>query len=116
MSAFLLFLLFLFIFFIVIPLFRVGRTVRNVRRQYREAFDSARNDSRRREAERRPGGWSAPRRRKAKVVARDEGEYVEWEEVTEVTSRTSDTSASSAAETTVRVEERITDAEWEDIK
>lgn len=112
MSAFLLFLLFLFIFFIVIPLFRVGRTVRNVRRQYREAFDSARNDSRR-EAERHPGGWSAPRRRKAKVVARDEGEYVEWEEVT---SRTSDASASSASDTTVRVEERITDAEWEDIK
>lgn len=114
------FLLLLFIIFIVVPICRIGWTIYKVRRQYRQAFNAARGQSRRREPEQRRGGWSAPRKRKAKVVGRNEGEYVEWEDVTTVehseTSATYGPDTATESSESIRVEERITDAEWEEVK
>lgn len=111
------FLLLLFIIFIVIPLGRLLWTVFKVRSNYKKAVNNARQAQASYQAQNRPGGWSAPRRERAKKVSPNVGEYVEWEDV-EVTSSTTaqETSKSSPGKTTRYFEERISDVEWEEIK
>lgn len=114
------FLLLLFIIFIVIPGVRILYTLLKVRSTYRNAFRSAKEQAkqsqRRREAENRPSGWSRPRTRKKKVVDRNEGEYVEWEEVSETEATTTAESGRRSTRVSSYVSERISDAEWEDMK
>lgn len=113
------FLLLLFIIFIVVSVVRVAWTIHKVRRQYRQAFEAARGQASRQQSDsnRHRGGWSVPRRKKGKVVDRNEGEYVEWEEVTvSGYSASTDGNGSRGDSENIRVEERITDAEWEEIK
>ncbi len=115
------FLLILFIIFIVIPVFRFGLSVWKMRNAYNRAMNDARTQAReqarRAEADSRPGGWSAPFRKKAKIVNPNEGEYVEWEDIeiseTETTENTRTRRRTRVSEYT---EQRISDAEWEDIK
>lgn len=115
------FILLLLIIFVLWPLVRFGWTIYHVRRQYNDTVNHARQAARQAESANRPGGWSAPRRRPAKVVRPDEGEYVEWEEVSGTTSSSSsatdadgDTTYTSS-KTSTYSSERISDAEWEDV-
>lgn len=114
------FLLLLFIIFIVVPAVRILYTVYKVRSGYRKAFRSAQEQARqahqRREAENRPSGWSRPRSRKRKVVDKNEGEYVEWEEIAETEVSASSESGRRSTRVSSYVSERISDAEWEDMK
>lgn len=119
----LLFLLILFIIFILWPICRAALLVYRLRRQARQAFEQfgrqQKEQHRQNESANRPAGWkSAPHRRK--IINPDQGEYVEWEEVTVVSAETTGTSDSGAATehnrgTSVVEEQRITDAEWEEI-
>lgn len=110
------FLLLLFIIFIVIPLGRLLWTLFKVRSNYKKAVNNARQAQASYEARNRPGGWSAPRRERAKKVNPNVGEYVEWEDVEVTSTTTQETSKSSPGKTTRYFEERISDVEWEEIK
>lgn len=70
------------------------------------------------EASRRQDAHGRHRQRKSKIFSRDEGEYVEFEEVratsSSETSATSDYSSSSRRHTPR--EPQVSDAEWEDIR
>lgn len=112
------FLLALFIIFIVIPLGRVLWTVYRLRSQAKNAFRRFEQDMRgqaedaRRDA--RPGGWrQAPAREKK--ITREQGEYVEWEDVT-VVDKAEDDTKSCGTETRFESEQQIVDVEWEDVK
>lgn len=115
------FLLLLFIFFIVIPLVRVMWTVNSMRRKARKAMeqmaDRQKREARRRESERRPGGWS-PARSTEKIFSKSDGEYVEFEEVS-VTVESERAAADEPPHRRMRkgasMEQRIIDVEWEDI-
>ncbi len=113
------FLLLLFIIFIVVPIARVAWTIYKVRRQYRQAFEAARAQSGRqqpRQERNRRGGWTVPLRKKPKVVDRSEGEYVEWEDISVTETTTDGTKSYSTHTESVHIEERVSDAEWEEIK
>lgn len=115
------FILLLFIFFIVIPIGRVLFAVFRMRATYKRAMNNARKaqEQARNEyqSQHRSGGWSMPRRKKAKKVNPNAGEYIEWEEIEVQTSKSNGETHSSTAEKTTRYfEERISDAEWEEIK
>ncbi len=58
------------------------------------------------------GGWTYPRRRKRKVITRDMGEYVKWEDVPVDPSQPPSTSSYTSS----TVESQVEDAEWEEIK
>lgn len=115
------FLLLLFIFFIVIPLVRVMWTVSSMRRKARKAMeqmaDRQKREARRRESERRPGGWSSARPTE-KIFSKSDGEYVEFEEVS-VTVDSERAAADVPPHRRMRkgasMEQRIIDVEWEDI-
>lgn len=95
-------------------------------RQYKKAFREASRgagfygpESRREAEETRQyvrGGWTYPLRRKRKVFARDEGEYVSFKEV-KVTSQSEPPVYRETVEEyrRTRVYQRITDAEWEEV-
>lgn len=97
------FLLILFILFVVVPLLRGAWTIYKLRR--------------RRESENRPAGWQQAEGRR-KIISKNEGEYVEWEEVevTEETTTASSDQAQSRRRTRTVGEQRIVDVEWEDVK
>lgn len=113
------FLLALFIIFIVIPIARVVWSVYRLRSQARSAFRRFEQDMRgqaedaRRDA--RPGGWrSAPAREKK--ISREQGEYVEWEEVAVTETSVGQDASSGPTETRFESEQQIVDVEWEDVK
>ena len=112
------FILFLLILFVVWPLLRFGWTIYRVRRQYNDTVNRARQAAREAEATRSSGGWASPRRKPSKKVRPDEGEYVEWEEITEsTTTETTDHGEHrKTSSTSTYFTERISDAEWEDVK
>lgn len=104
MSLFFLFILAL-IFFILWPILRVLFAVKSAAGRARQAFAGQRQQQQRTQ--------SQPRARK-KVFARDEGEYVDYEEIAAPAS-------SSPSDTTSRhdnftPESQISDAEWEEIR
>lgn len=123
--------LLLLIIFIVVPIARFAWSVYRLKRKYTDTVNRARREAeqsaRRARAEARPGGWSAPRGRKSKIVDPTEGEYVEWEEV-DNTVTAPETSAEAAESrsaglkgrkrrtASAYVTERISDAEWTEIK
>lgn len=115
------FLLILFILFVVVPLLRGAWTIYKLRRQARRAFEAMHRENeserRRRESENRPAGWQQAEGRR-KIISKNEGEYVEWEEVevTEETTTASSDQAQSRRRTRTVGEQRIVDVEWEDVK
>ncbi len=111
------FFLALLILFVVYPLCRAAWAVYKLRRQARRAFEDMNRkrtaEHRRREAENRPAGWQQASRRK--IFSKNEGEYVEWEEVDITVDAGADTARSSRRSRDVE-EKRIVDVEWEDVK
>ena len=107
----------LFIVFVVWPLCRGAWAIYKMRRAYKETVNSARRAAEQAQAASRPGGWSAPRRRKSKVVKPNEGEYGEWEAVAsdEDSAAASPEKKPASGQNTSYFRERITDAEWEDL-
>lgn len=105
-------LLILFLGFFVIPLFRVFVTVRRARNSYRDFFNAAagmggasgRGDRRQRQPQ------PEPRR---KIYSKDEGEYVDFQEIE--CSATTDQSAGESRRTETVVEQQVTDVEWEEL-
>lgn len=85
--------------------------------------DTQRREQERRRRDNRPAGWQhAPTT--SKIINKNEGEYVDWEEVTttETSTSTTDTGhtrtssrGSFFSRKSSATEQRITDAEWEDI-
>lgn len=93
------------ILFISWPILRVLFAVKNATNRARQAFAGQQQQQRQAQAQ--------PRVRK-KIFTRDDGEYVDYEEISAAT-------ASSPSDTTSRYdnftpEPQISDAEWEDIK
>ncbi len=115
------FLLILFILFVVVPLVRGAWTIYKLRRQARSAFEAMHRENvserRRREAENRPAGWQQAEGRR-KIISKNEGEYVEWEEVEVTSEKTTASSGPAQSQRSTRTvrEQRIVDVEWEDIK
>ena len=114
-------LLILFIVFVVIPLLRVGAFFWRARRQYnRFVNESARQQQAYADdlRNRRAGRYGA-RQRRPKRYAPTDGEYVAFEEIqvdasTKASASSGETYSETYSETSA--EERITDAEWEDIR
>lgn len=113
MSFFGLLLIILAIFILqpVIKGFLAMRRIRNqMRSAYRQAASSAGAASSRAS---RPGGWSEPAHRRRKVITREMGEYVAYEDV----AVTATTTEPDGTRTTATIEEeQVIDAEWEEIR
>ncbi len=103
------FLLLVALFFLLRPLIRVAWTVWRTMRQMKNMQNAASSRTR----TRRNSSSSSPQPRK-KVFRRDEGEYVEFEEIT-VEESTAPGNKTAASGPSTRHEPRVTDAEWEDI-
>ncbi|MGM9827543.1 MAG: hypothetical protein ACI30O_05060 [Muribaculaceae bacterium] len=114
--SFFLFVLFAFlIVFIVIPVFKAVRMVLRARKQMRDAFNGMFGES----GAAGQNGTSdrngqTPRRRRKKI-AKDVGEYVEFEEIA-CTVKTTDPADDGKTKTgKTIVEQQIEDVEWEDL-
>lgn len=119
------FIIILLLVFIVWPLIKFGWRVYTIQRQMKQAYRAATGQNARASQQRRPqsdaqprrkGGWSTgyPSR---KIIEKNEGEYVAFEEVT-VSSASETASAPSAdnGRVSVEISSQISDAEWEEIK
>ena len=107
------------------PLIKFGWRVYSIQRQMKQAYRAASQASRtasaqqRRQAEasRRKGGWSASRRHSKKIIDKNEGEYVAFEEVSTSTVNETFTSGKGGnARVSSDISTQISDAEWEEIK
>jgi hypothetical protein len=93
-----------------------------MKQAYRAASQASRTASaqqrRQAEASRRKGGWSASRRHSKKIIDKNEGEYVAFEEVSTSTVNETFTSGKGGGNTRVSsdISTQISDAEWEEIK
>ena len=97
------FIIFLLFIFIIWPIVRVAGAISKARRQFydrQEAFRQA---------------YGANNQNNNKIFSRNDGEYVEFEEVTTASSYT-ETKKNGYGEERYTVEQQVTDAEWEDIK
>ncbi len=110
---------------IVWPLIKFGWRVYSIQRQMKQAYRAASQASRtasaqqRRQAEasRRKGGWSAWRRHSKKIIDKNEGEYVAFEEVSTSTVNETFTSGKGGnTRVSSDISTQISDAEWEEIK
>lgn len=103
------FLIILLIILAVIfwPVIRTFWAISRATRQARRGFTSAREEQRRQQQQ----AYARPQRKK--IFRRDEGEYVDYEEIT-VTSRT--TASDTGDTVSYEVEQQVVDAEWEEIK
>lgn len=102
------FLLLVLLFIILKPLIRVIWTVWKAMRQVKNMnADASRQQSH------RPGN-NRPRRKK-KIFQRDEGEYVDFEEIEVTETRSTDTAGNRRYTGSRPADSRVTDAEWEDI-
>lgn len=111
MSFLIIILAFIIIFF-VWPAAKLAYKVKRANDQAREQFEEMRREAERRTRQNRPGGWHTDHHTPKKKYSSTEGEYVEWEEVKVST----ETTTQSSTDHTTRVEQQITDVEWEDIK
>lgn len=101
--AFILFLLFLAVFIIPMALYaKARRWMKGVQQQY---YDTRQGTT----EQQRAGGRNPQPRRKKKIFSRNEGEYVEFEEIQV-------TRTSTSEEVHYEKEEQVSDAEWTDIR
>lgn len=124
MELFFLFLLVVFFIFLVRPLFKLWRTYSKLKKGDFSVFGdlfgqpgSQKQTSAYGTDGHRKAGWTKARIKKKKIPA-DVGEYVKFTEITtEEESRTTTKQAGADGnQSTVTVEQQITDVEWEDIK
>ncbi|MBD5366882.1 MAG: DUF4834 family protein [Bacteroides sp.] len=108
-------LLILLAIWIVPKLVRGYVFVHRVRSQMRDIQDQMYGGTAgntRQQQRRRKSGWSAPITRKRKKIDPQVGEYVKFEEIATETTVTDDKGDST---TTYKVEQQVTDIEWEDL-
>lgn len=118
------FIIIVLLVIIVWPLIKFGWRVYTIQRQMKQAYRAASQASRtasaqRRQAEasRRKGGWSASRRHSKKIIDKNEGEYVAFEEVATTTVNETFTSGKGGnTRVSSDISTQISDAEWEEIK
>ena len=107
-------LLIILAIFILQPIIRAIMAVRRFQRQmksdYRQATSTNGSGASRSS---RPGGWSEPMRRRPKIITREMGEYVAYEDV----AVTATVTGSDGSRTPATIEEeQVIDAEWEEIR
>ncbi len=108
------FIIFLLFIFIIWPIVHVAGAISKARRQFydrQEAFRQAYGANNQNNNSRQ----NQPHKGKRKIFSRNDGEYVEFEEVTTASSYT-ETKKNGYGEERYTVEQQVTDAEWEDIK
>ncbi len=79
----------------------------------RRQMEDLQKEAERRRRANRPGGWNTPARHRKKY-ARTDGEYVPFQELDIQIHE--ETTTVEIDDSTVTVENQITDAEWEEIK
>ncbi len=124
MELFFLFLLVVFFIFVVRPLFKLWRTYSKLKKGDFSVFGdlfgqpgSQKQTSAYGTDGHRKAGWTKGRIKKKKIPA-DVGEYVKFTEITttEESRTTTEQAGADGNQSTVTVEQQITDVEWEDIK
>lgn len=124
MELFFLFLLVVFFIFVVRPLFKLWRTYSKLKKGDFSVFGdlfgqpgSQKQTSAYGTDGHRKAGWTKTRIKKKKIPA-DVGEYVKFTEITtaEESRTTTKQAGADGNQSTVTVEQQITDVEWEDIK
>lgn len=124
MELFFLFLLVVFFIFVVRPLFKLWRTYSKLKKGDFSVFGdlfgqpgSQKQTSAYGTDGHRKAGWTKARIKKKKIPA-DVGEYVKFTEITtaEESRTTTKQAGADGYQSTVTVEQQITDVEWEDIK
>ncbi len=124
MELFFLFLLVVFFIFVVRPLFKLWRTYSKLKKGDFSVFGdlfgqpgSQKQTSAYGTDGHRKAGWTKARIKKKKIPA-DVGEYVKFTEITtaEESRTTTKQAGADGNQSTVTVEQQITDVEWEDIK
>lgn len=124
MELFFLFLLVVFFIFVVRPLFKLWRTYSKLKKGDFSVFGdlfgqpgSQKQTSAYGTDGHRKAGWTKARIKKKKIPA-DVGEYVKFTEITtaEESRITTKQAGADGNQSTVTVEQQITDVEWEDIK
>ncbi|MBD5375710.1 MAG: DUF4834 family protein [Bacteroides sp.] len=106
-------LLIILAIFILQPIIKGYLAMRKFRRQMQSAYRQATsaNNTASSHSNRR-GGWSEPTHRHRKVITREMGEYVAYEDVAVTTTNTQ----TDGSQTTSTIkEEQVIDAEWEEI-
>lgn len=123
MELFFLFLLVVFFIFVVRPLFKLWRTYSKLKKGDFSVFGdlfgqpgSQKQTSAYGTDGHRKAGWTKARIKKKKIPA-DVGEYVKFTEITtaEESRTTTEQAGADGNQSTVTVEQQITDVEWEDI-
>lgn len=109
------FVLLIIILFVVWPLLRFYMMLRKAQRQARDAFSQFQGEGKDGSRQRK-GGWSGGRQSRKKVIDRNVGEYVEFEEVEISRDSETKTGSDSRKESGYKVEQQVVDAEWEEIK
>lgn len=124
MELFFLFLLVVFFIFVVRPLFKLWRTYSKLKKGDFSVFGdlfgqpgSQKQTSAYGTDGHRKAGWTKARIKKKKIPA-DVGEYVKFTEITtaEESRTTTKQAGADGNQSTVTIEQQITDVEWEDIK
>lgn len=124
MELFFLFLLVVFFIFVVRPLFKLWRTYSKLKKGDFSVFGdlfgqpgSQKQTSAYGADGHRKAGWTKARIKKKKIPA-DVGEYVKFTEITttQESRTTTEQAGDDGNQSTVTVEQQITDVEWEDIK
>lgn len=124
MELFFLFLLVVLFIFVVRPLFKLWRTYSKLKKGDFSVFGdlfgqpgSQKQTSAYGTDGHRKAGWTKARIKKKKIPA-DVGEYVKFTEITtaEESRITTEQAGADGNQSTVTVEQQITDVEWEDIK
>lgn len=124
MELFFLFILVVFFIFVVRPLFKLWRTYSKLKKGDFSVFGdlfgqpgSQKQTSAYGTDGHRKAGWTKARIKKKKIPA-DVGEYVKFTEITtaEESRTTTKQAGADGNQSTVTVEQQITDVEWEDIK
>lgn len=124
MELFFLLLLVVFFIFVVRPLFKLWRTYSKLKKGDFSVFGdlfgqpgSQKQTSAYGTDGHRKAGWTKARIKKKKIPA-DVGEYVKFTEITtaEESRTTTKQAGADGNQSTVTVEQQITDVEWEDIK
>lgn len=113
------FIIFLIVVFIVIPFLRMlwaGYKLRNkMKKAFREFQEQMQQQQQQAQQNARTKGWSTNNPQQKKKFDRNQGEYVEWEEVA-VTETTSTPESDTKTNTRISKEQQISDAEWEEIR
>lgn len=114
------FIIFLVVVFIVIPFLRMlwaGYKLRNkMKKAFREFQEQMQQQQQQAQQNAQNKGWDTKNTNQKKKFDRNQGEYVEWEDV-KITESTADNSANThKKEERIEKEQQISDAEWEEIR